>query len=264
MMHALRKCLFFYLLTCLGLHALGSEIIHGEPVPEKMMPYMASLQDQFGYHICGGFLISEDYVLTAAHCAHVSKRCLTSVVLGTHDLRKVDDATMRYGVKICEHPSYKDFTTGDDIMLLKLSRKAQMSERLQKILLADPESKLKDNTLCRVAGWGAIVTNGGYVDKLLKVKVNVVNTNTCKEQWKMINFELPAKVICAGGYQTKEGFCQGDSGGPLVCGGKAVGVVSFNCHCDYPQKPQVPNVYTDLSKYRSWIDKTIKQNSCKM
>ncbi|CAJ1060271.1 granzyme B(G%2CH)-like [Xyrichtys novacula] len=256
-MHALCTLFVFCVLTSFGGKALGSEIINGKKTQKRSMKYMASVQNNL-QHICGGFLISEEFVLTAAHCA---ERCLTSVVLGTHDLRKVDDATMRYGVKICEHPSYKDFTTGDDIMLLKLSRKAQMSERLQKILLADPESKLKDNTLCRVAGWGAIVTNGGYVDKLLKVKVNVVNTNTCKEQWKMINFELPAKVICAGGYQTKEGFCQGDSGGPLVCGDTAVGVVSFNwrANCDYPN---APNVYTDVSKYLPWIRKILAQKSC--
>lgn len=48
--------------------ALGSEIINGKKVPDDLMLYMVSLQNRFEKHICGGFLIREDFVLTAAHC----------------------------------------------------------------------------------------------------------------------------------------------------------------------------------------------------
>lgn len=54
---------------------------------------------------------------------------------------------------------------------------------------------------------------------------------------------------------------QGDSGGPLVCDNLAVGVVSFNNYkiCDYPN---VPNVYTDISKFLSWIKPILKKKKC--
>ncbi|XP_050933113.1 kallikrein-12 isoform X1 [Lates calcarifer] len=108
---------------------------------------------------------------------------------------------------------------------------------------------IKDNEQCRVAGWGYTRTGGWTEDNLRVVDVSIINPQVCKKEWD----GLPANVICAGGYGTNKGFCQGDSGGPLVCSGKAVGVVSFNKYrnCNYPD---VPNVYTDISKYLVWIN----------
>ncbi|TNN64115.1 Mast cell protease 3 [Liparis tanakae] len=248
--HALLLCL----LTCLTLHALGSEIIKGQNVPEGMMGYMASVQEN-GRHKCGGFLINERFVLTAAHC-HMPN---LSVVLGTHNLRKVNNNTMRYDVKMCPHPLYRNNVSGGhDIMLLKLSRKARLGKTVQIIHLPNAKMKIKDKSKCRVAGWGYTTTGGNTSEQLKVVDVPIVSFKVCKEKW---GDHLPANVICAGGYGTKKGFCQGDSGGPLVCGGKAVGVVSFNngSDCSYPN---VPNVYTKVSKYLAWIKKILKQNNC--
>ncbi|KAM7013237.1 granzyme B-like [Tautogolabrus adspersus] len=117
--------------------------------------------------------------------------------------------------------------------------------------------KLKDNKKCHVVGWSKTRTNGTAVNDLREVEVPVINLKKCQEKWE----KLPSNVICAGGYGTKKGFCQGDSGGPLVCDKQAVGVVSFNNNdvCDYPD---VPNVYTDMSKYLPWIKETLKKKNC--
>lgn len=221
------------------------------------MRYMASVQNKEG-HICGGFLVSEDFVLTAAHCDHWNP---TSVVLGTHNLNKVDQQTMRYTVTKCKHPSYVKFASGNDIMLLKLSRKAHLGKKgpIKPIPLPSQEIKLKENKKCRVAGWGFTRTQGEVVNALREVDVPVINMEKCQREWYN---QLPANVICAGGYGTKTGFCQGDSGGPLVCKGKlAVGIVSFNSklNCDYPD---LPNIYTDISKFLPWIKDILKKKRC--
>ncbi|XP_038572921.1 plasminogen-like [Micropterus salmoides] len=242
-----------------GCKTRGSEIINGKNTPENSMLYMASVQNNMGHHICGGFLISEDFVVTAAHCD--DKMIPLSVVLGTHDLKKVDNNTMRYSVKRCKRPSYSKPSSGSDIMLLKLSKKAQLGKRVRLILLTKADNKIKDKEKCRVAGWGWTQTHGKAVDVLKMVDVPFVNLEVCKKEWAAIGLNLPANVICAGGYGTNKGFCQGDSGGPLVCSGKAVGVVSFNMrkNCDYPN---VPNVYTDISKYLPWIKNVLKKKDC--
>ncbi|XP_067454222.1 duodenase-1-like [Thunnus thynnus] len=256
MMHGLHTFLLFLLLACLGRNTLGSEIINGKKVPDNLMLYMASVQNNRG-HVCGGFLISEDFVVTAAHCDDSNP---TSVVLGTHNLKKVNDM-MRYNVTRCKHPSYQNVRSGNDIMLLKLSRKARLDKRVQPIQLPKTEMKIKDKAKCRVAGWGRMGKELGRVDVLQFVDVPIINLNVCKTEWDQIQVKLPEYVICAGGYDTDKGICQGDSGGPLVCSGMAVGVVSFNMkrNCDYPN---VPNVYTDISKNLHWIKKILKKKKC--
>uniref|UniRef100_A0A3Q4AA61 Peptidase S1 domain-containing protein n=1 Tax=Mola mola TaxID=94237 RepID=A0A3Q4AA61_MOLML len=102
----------------LNLSALGSEIINGKKVPANSMLYMASVQDSSGRHICGGFLINRR--LGGHRCSLKP----TSVVLGTHNLKKIDNGTNRYSLETCEHPSYVNVESGNDIMLLKVSFKS--------------------------------------------------------------------------------------------------------------------------------------------
>ncbi|KAI4829323.1 hypothetical protein KUCAC02_023369 [Chaenocephalus aceratus] len=256
MKHALHRILLLQLLTTLGLHALGSEIINGKMVPDNKMQFMASVQNDQNVHICGGFLINEVFVVTAAHCDRSNP---TSVVLGTHNLKKIDEK-MRYGVKRCKHPSYKKVVEGADIMLLKLSRKARQNKRIKPIPLPKAEIKFNNKQQCQVAGWG-FTSDGKPVDELLMVDVPIVDLEACKRIWERQKVTLPDNVTCAGGYRTKNGFCEGDSGGPLVCNGRAAGIVSYNWNnnCQYPN---MPNVYTDLPKYLPWIRKILKKKNC--
>ncbi|XP_029905550.1 mast cell protease 1A-like [Myripristis murdjan] len=245
--------LLFCVLICLGQEGLGNEIIHGKKAKKKTLLYMASVQSK-GKHKCGGFLINEEFVVTAAHCDMKNM----TVVLGTHDLRRVDDKTMRYRVQKCKHPSYNDDTLENDIMLLKLSRKAELSKTMATIPIPSKSTYIKAKTKCRVAGRG--ISKPGSretVDELRVVDVSTIDLKVCEKEWRII----PANVICAGGYKTKKGFCQGDSGGPLVCKGEAVGIVSFNekNNCTYPS---LPNVYTEISKFLPWVNDILQKKSC--
>uniref|UniRef100_A0A669CC33 Granzyme M n=1 Tax=Oreochromis niloticus TaxID=8128 RepID=A0A669CC33_ORENI len=258
-MHALQKCLLFTVVTCLIQNAPGSEIIKGQKAKEKFMQYMASVQNNTE-HRCGGFLVSEDFVMTAAHCA-VKKLKSLSVVLGTHDLKKAGKK-MRYGVKmICKHPAFKNVEDGNDIMLLKLSKKVPLGDKKPVKLIQLPIQKLnlKENKICSVAGWGP--TEPGKhrsVNELQVLNVPIINKDECQKLWG----RTLKNVICAGGYKAKSGICQGDSGGPLICNKLAVGIVSFNNNnsCKYPD---VPNVYTDISQFLPWITDILKKKKCK-
>lgn len=76
------------------------------------------------------------------------------------------------------------------------------------IQLPKTEVKIKDKKKCRVAGWGLTRTGGKVVDVLQVVEVPFVNLKDCKIKWQHRGTDLPDNVICAGGYQTKNGFCQ--------------------------------------------------------
>ncbi|XP_063323761.1 trypsin-3-like [Pelmatolapia mariae] len=245
-MLGLQKFLFVHVLACLGRLAHGSDIIDGEKAPESSMQYMASVQNNEGRHICGGFLIKEYFVVSAAHCDNYNP---THVVLGNHNLKNGNHQKIMIE-KMFKPNSYQNIGLGDDIMLIKLSKKAHLGHMVQIIQLPPAEIYLQENQVCQVAGWGKTKTDDDKpVDELMVVDVSVIDKQFCEEQWS----GLPANVICAGGYNTTKGFCQGDSGGPLVCNGLAVGVISFNYekNCNYPNKP---NIYTDISKYLQWIN----------
>lgn len=232
----------------------GTEIINGQKAEDGVLKFMASVQNN-GKHSCGGVLIGKDFVLTAAHC----DKSNLSVVLGSHNIRRNAKLAVRYPVeRKCKHPLFKNTNTGNDIMLLKLS-KAVKSVKPARIPTKGQD--ISANALCQVAGWGLNQTRGVAVEDLRVVKVSTIGLDICRKLWMQMKLSLPANVVCAGGYKSRSGACQGDSGGPLVCRGKVVGIVSFNMrnNCDYPN---VPNVYTQVSRFLDWITKVLKSKSC--
>ncbi|XP_037530722.1 duodenase-1-like [Nematolebias whitei] len=255
-MNGLGKLLVFHFLMCLGQTVQGFKIINGETAPENSMQYMVSVQTKYGKHICGGFLITEDFVITAAHCNDEGPY---QILLGSHNLKGMNKKMLKIE-NTCKPSTYQNVGLGDDIMLIKLSEKVPPSNMIQTIPLPTSVINLYQNQICSVAGWGKTLTNRFGVNELRVVNVSIINRELCLEKW---NEPFPLNVICAGGYGTTKGFCQGDSGGPLVCNSKAVGVVSFNrnANCNYPD---VPNVYTDISRFLPWINKILKENTCQL
>ncbi|XP_051550328.1 granzyme-like protein 1 isoform X2 [Myxocyprinus asiaticus] len=217
-------------------------IINGTEAKPHSRPYMVSLQHK-EKHICGGFLVSKDFVMTAAHC--FTERQYLTVMVGAHDL---NSGSSRMAVKFYHiHPGYDSKTLQNDIMLLQLNGTAKQSKKVKWISIP---KKDKDNkySKCSVAGWGKQSTNGIPSNRLMEVDVTIIDKKACQKYWK--KYYYPTKMLCAGGHG---GFCQGDSGGPLVCDKTAVGVVSFNenGNCD---SPTLPNVYTKISMFLTWIN----------
>ncbi|KAF7702976.1 mast cell protease 1A-like [Silurus meridionalis] len=236
--------------------AHGEEIINGQKAEKNSLQFMGSVQKN-KKHQCGGFLIHQSFVLTAAHCK-ISLSEL-SVVLGTHNINPQNKKLRRYAVKSMHmHESYvKSPGNGYDIMLLKLAEKVKVNNEVKISKIPKKRRKIKPNTKCQVAGWGKTKKNEKSVNKLLVTNVSTIDIEICKKKWNKV-LKLPPNVLCAGGYKTDKGACQGDSGGPLVCSGEAVGIVSFNKNnnCTYPD---VPNVYTDIASYATWIKDVINK-----
>ncbi|ROL48139.1 Granzyme M [Anabarilius grahami] len=224
-------------------------IVNGRKAIPHSRPYMVSIQT-CGQHNCGGFLISDQYVLTAAHCW---TRCeLLTVVVGAHDLRKSKSSDHIRVKSSILHPNYNPSTFENDIMLLKLEKKVRIKKNVKPISLPKKEEDIKAGTPCAVAGWGLLRANGQKTSNyLMEADTTVLNQAECEKKWEDEYFA--PQMICVYG---RGGTCNGDSGGPLVCGETAVGVTSFGeeHRCN---SPDGPNVYTNITAYISWINNVI-------
>ncbi|XP_052394504.1 duodenase-1 isoform X3 [Carassius gibelio] len=221
-------------------------IVNGTEAKPHSRPYMVSLQKS-SEHLCGGFLISDEFVLTAAHC---NKKGLTAVV-GAHDLKNYK-GSVRIGVKSYHiHPDFNNQTFMNDIMLLRLEKEVEQNKIVNKISIPTQEGDIKADSVCSVAGWGELILNGGKSNLLMEVDVKIMNNTQCKNKWKELY--SASQMICVHGHG---GSCTGDSGGPLVCGDTAVGVTSFGDPkaCNSLKQPEV---YAKISAYLPWIHSII-------
>uniref|UniRef100_A0A8C4XIK8 Peptidase S1 domain-containing protein n=1 Tax=Erpetoichthys calabaricus TaxID=27687 RepID=A0A8C4XIK8_ERPCA len=214
------------------------------------LQFMVSVQEG-GKHHCGGFLISNRFVVTAGHC----KFRLVTVFFffialalrdSLHDPRSEDPSKA--------HENYTDKPLQNDIMLLKLAKPVKPNKGVKVAHLPKKRSTLENDAKCRVAGWG--MTSHGPTDNLNVVTVKVLNRNKCAQFWKTQNVVITDKMLCTGSFKTENGFCKGDSGGPLVCGYKTQGIVSFK-HESGCRYPDLPNVYTSVAAYADWIQQPL-------
>ncbi|KAL1251323.1 hypothetical protein QQF64_019119, partial [Cirrhinus molitorella] len=156
-------------------------IVNGTEAKPHSRPYMVSIQLN-EIHICGGFLISEEFVLTAAHCWNGLE--ILTVVVGAHDLTDSKNSD-RIGVKsYIPHPSYMINFSWNDIMLLRLQEKVNLNNYAKWISLPKKGEDVEVNTLCSVAGWGQLITNGPKSSRLMEANVHIMNNKECHKRWE--------------------------------------------------------------------------------
>lgn len=229
----------------------GRRIVGGEKTDIRQHPWQVALQFK-GNFFCGGSIIGQRWVLTAAHCFGVSKR--------GGDWRAKAGATNHATggawaevERVIVHEKYNPTTYENDIALIKL--KLPPSGRV--IPLIDRSVTPQVGQPLEVTGWGATGEGGSGSKDLLKANVPYADATACNEP-AAYNGRVRPGMICAGYREGGVDSCQGDSGGPLVWrtsdGPVLVGVVSFGDGCARKLKY---GIYTRVSAYREWIDRAM-------
>ncbi|XP_042340116.1 duodenase-1-like [Plectropomus leopardus] len=239
-----RELVILILALTLDCYVRTGEIVGGKEVKPHSKPYMVLLEQHMEdgrAKNCDGFLLNEDFVMTAAHC----KAWSSFALLGVHNARNIS-GTQRISVKTpFPHEDYREEDYENDIMLLKLSSKANLTENVRPITLA---SKADGSPkMCSVFGWGRKDRNVKNRSPILNgVNVTLADNEKCDIDKTYCSVEVV-------------GPAQGDSGGPLVCeDGKAHGVVSSNTLLSAEQEIYIHR-YTKISAYTSWIDQIMEQ-----
>jgi secreted trypsin-like serine protease len=228
-----------------------ARILGGTSANTEQAPWAVALTDTYGNLFCGGTLISAGEVVTAAHCAvnqfTGAERAPDEfrVVAGRTDLRSTE-GTIGAVEEVWVHPDYRDFTSGDDLAVLKLAQ--PMPQRpLPMVGPGDTEAYRPGDT-ARVYGWGSTSENSPASETLRSVDVPINSDQNCKAAYS--NYDNRS-MFCAGFRQGGKDACAGDSGGPIVSDGRLIGVVSYGTGCG---RPGTPGVYTRLANYLPLAD----------
>ncbi|GIY49567.1 hypothetical protein CDAR_565342 [Caerostris darwini] len=233
----------------------NTRIVGGTDAGRKAWPWMVALLNNNKQFFCGGALINNRYVLTAAHCTFGNSKTQIVARLGEYDFNDPRDPHDDYRViEIKRHGQYNRMTLRNDIALLKLEKPVVFNEFVK--IICFPETP-KDyiGEVVTLAGWGH--TNGASSarsDVLQEASFPIISNDQCS---RTHGVSIPSSLICAAVLSEDKGACNGDSGGPLMLldendRWKVIGLVSWGRRgCN----PKFPTVYTRITHFMDWIKK---------
>ncbi|NP_001155016.1 serine protease homolog 29 precursor [Nasonia vitripennis] len=225
--------------------AMKSGIVGGDYIEIDEAPYTAQILEN-GKHICGAVIISEYWLLTAAHC--VSNIQTPSIITGSSFRQRGGHNHTIAKIIVNEKFDYQSID--NDIALVQVQEHIDFNELQQAIEISNISPKIGD--LIEIAGYGATGLTEPASETLKSAVLPVVEQKECYKGYDLEHEEhahnFLENMFCA----SAEGAdaCQGDGGGPVVSRGKLVGIISFAMDCELSK---TFSIYTLVSNYLQWI-----------
>jgi len=237
-----------------------ARIVGGGNTSPGAWPWQAAMYRDGDYQ-CGATLISDRWLISAAHCYLRSTTRFWLARLGAN--RRGNTLLSPYErlhavSHIVMHPDYKEVGYVHDIALLRLRDQVEMSDFVRPVCLPPPGSEIRDGALCTVVGWGQLFESGRiFPDTLQEVQLPLISSPECKKRTVFLPlYRITENMFCAGYERGGRDACLGDSGGPLMCQEPSgewtlTGVTSNGYGCARAGRP---GVYTKVASYSDWIE----------
>ncbi|XP_017080124.1 seminase [Drosophila eugracilis] len=215
---------------------------------EKLGGYLVAMK-YLNSFICGGALIRDVIVLTAAHCFE-NRNTKENWSIHGGISRLSEYRVLRFIKKIIKSADFQMHTMNMDVAVVLLNR-PMFGKNIGTLSLCS--TPLTPGRTLVVAGWGMTHADDKDPENLLRtVSVPVIEKNYCREVYKHAA-EITDSMFCASVLGKKDA-CTYDSGGPLVYKKEVCGIVSFGIGC---ASKKYPGVYTDVNYVKPFIEKGI-------
>jgi len=235
-----------------------TQIVNGQKATRCEWRWQAQLRSGLsgeGHPFCGGALIDELWVATAAHCIHFETEEDFTVKLNDYNRSQAEANEVNRRVKrIHKHPRYNHATFVNDIALLELTEPVRLTDCVGTVCLPEKSEAVEPGATCWITGWGTLVEGGSQPNTLQEGQVIVQNLQTCNSSY---DGQVTTDMVCAQGSRDGEivDACQGDSGGPMVCdagNGRYVlqGATSWGAGC---ANQKFPGLWAGIAHQRDWI-----------
>ncbi|XP_071568274.1 chymotrypsin-2-like [Temnothorax nylanderi] len=229
-----------------------TQIVGGRFAQPGEVPYQVSLQDiKTEEHFCGGVIVDQYYILTAAHCVDGADVSTISANVGLINLQEPHAVHLIESSYI--HEDYNpDDSWINDIALLKLQSPIKFSPLVDAVTLTN--QNFTAGTKAVVSGFGRLSFEGKKATRLYVADIEIADQAYCRNVYASKFKNIYDTQLCANEPTVEKGSCQGDSGGPLTVNGMLIGLVSWSHRCS---DTIYPTVYTRISSYFFWIVKQI-------
>ncbi|XP_016108307.1 suppressor of tumorigenicity 14 protein homolog [Sinocyclocheilus grahami] len=237
----------------------SSRIVGGKDSNDGEWPWQVSLHMKTQGHVCGASVISNRWLVTAAHCVQDNEKFNYSqpdqweVYLGLLNQGETSKSTLKHVKRIVSHPLYDHLSYDNDITLMELDSPVNLSQNIWPVCLPEATHDFPAGKSVWITGWGKLREEVDAIASVLqKAEVRIINNTVCS---KLMDNGITPRMICAGVLSGGVDACQGDSGGPMTStesNGRMflAGVVSWGDGCGRRNRP---GIYTRVTEYRSWI-----------